>query len=63
MKHLEPKNRNFAIEQQKKYEVSLIDNNDLIMLEAPMRLLGNLPFGRLLYANFKILKYYIFFSI
>jgi hypothetical protein len=37
--YLEPKNRNFLIEMEKVYEVSMLDKNDLIKIEGPMRLL------------------------
>lgn len=39
LEYIEPKNRNFLIEAKKKYEVSLLDRDDLIEVKGPMRLL------------------------
>lgn len=36
---VEPKNKELAIESQKIYDISLVEQNDLIMIEGQMRLL------------------------
>lgn len=37
--YIEPKNRNFMVESRKEYELSLLDRDDLIEVNGPMRLL------------------------